>query len=250
MDLSWYGQFAQSTTRPQIQTALADIRSRVFVYAGWPSYQGRLLAFESGPVGVYFNGQAPAPGDPRLSGTDVARVVQAIADLFFKYNDPPREFGAEIMIRRKRSVTLLLDCLGQDRTWPALPFGWRVKQDMVLGFYLYGKHVEDAPGAKIAVYRALMSIHDGIKFEGSQSGVISRKSYTYAPVKLEIQSRDPRNVEITRDQMTSVLITIGALFYGNGPRDFAAFLDVRKGNVAKIFLTIEDSDSTAIARLV
>lgn len=213
-----------------------------------------VLSLSSGIVELVFHRQ---PGT-HLSGKEVALVLKSIQDLFFKYDEKPREI--QIIIRKNRQRMTSMDLAWRRETdpWPQnLPWEFNVYDDLVVEVYLYGINFDPSVSFDERFAYNLYHIERQIRRERAEFRKPPRKtSYSFDVVRLDVVP-PPYAVRVllsAYDIERILYYTRVRMFGGSGgkiygPREFAAYIKDRGGrNLAKMFLLyIDPDDRTAQA---
>ncbi|KAI4261755.1 MAG: hypothetical protein L6R42_003053 [Xanthoria sp. 1 TBL-2021] len=190
-----YGRFADEAKWNNIREALVDFQQR-FVNDDemWlVPRRSTVLSLGSGIVEPVFHRQ---PGT-HLSGKEVALVLKSIQDLFFKYNDKPREI--QIIIRKNRQRITSMDLAGkilffklnhrsEPDPWPQnLPWKINVYDDLVVEVYLYGIDFDPSVSFDERFTCNLYEIERQIRNERDEYRKPPRKtSYSFDVVRLDV----------------------------------------------------------------
>ena len=262
MEVYYYGNYAPSSLWTGIRGGLKDIRKRVQDCPDWSSRPCPALRvnedFNSGFVTVRLTAMQRDPSKPYLSANEVAKVIQTTFDIFFIYQDHPRDFNA-ILISHSRHIKtqFVFFTRATENPWPQnLPVVWRLGELDSLEIYLYGRDEDQsaAPTVRAAlneILNMLVSKDDPPWWER-----IPNDSYSSGYVNLEIEQgsaekhvRTMNNGDIV-SMVSEILGRIENMGYS--PREIAARYTERSSErservvVGKIYLTFTALDSDGV----
>ncbi|KAL8991543.1 MAG: hypothetical protein Q9169_007843 [Polycauliona sp. 2 TL-2023] len=255
--LKRYGPFADPSKWNDIREALNDFEQRFIEHMEYPMELPARQNFNelySGIVKLKVANYHSWPN--QLVGRELAQIVKTINNLFFVYNDNPREI--DIAINKDgihmHGLTIIYQ---RDRNpWPQqLPWTWRVF-DLALEFWLYGRDFVQSSAFDAEFFQGLEGvrakmineINQGKRRHGEPPPPPAKPSYTSGIVKLDIEP--PPNagkvlinvysmVHLLSQIRTRLITRREGLVYG--PREFGANITDNRGRkLAKMFLTVID----------
>lgn len=243
--VTWYGSFAQEAGRDSIRGALKDFERR-FANDGehWlvPEPHHTVIHMNSGiaTLGMNINTLPPHLPPPR----EFARVLKTIYDLFFVYNDKPREIHFEVNQDRLALASCRLgwNAFTFINNWPQhLP--WKVENhdsDLTMMIILYGRDFDLSivfnNRFRFAFYQIMERIPERIP---SRAGV----SVSYDILRVNIEPLPSTRLEMPTDKIRYILslIFFHTIFkMGLPPRDFGVHVELAGYPGVKVFFRIID----------
>ncbi|KAI4190244.1 MAG: hypothetical protein L6R41_000914 [Letrouitia leprolyta] len=241
IDVNRYWEYAPRAKWDSIRESLVLLEERIHDSPSWSDYQS---TYNSGYVSVSFWKNHIASPDLKLSANDAAKVVATTRDLFFVYKDNPRQFLAEIMLRREINMFYVVRWRPTVSAWPErLPFLFDSLRNPKLNIYLYGRDIK--PSLVRQVRDSLRRLSNTINAEGPPTGFINQDTYSHEQVKLIVQGPSMTldgKLRITRRDMINVVDNAYELYTDNGPREFAAQIFGPHSILGKVFFLFTDLD--------